>query len=117
MQIDTWNRDKMNISGGDPFVSGPVPPHSLAPTAGPDAIYSGLLECPLTTRIKKTLKNGKSAEGPNAFNDSFTTELHSKGDTCTHAVADSKRCFAAADLLPGLANMSLHTATVSSAVL
>jgi hypothetical protein len=30
-----------------------VPKNSLAPTAGPDSIYSGLLECPLTTRIKK----------------------------------------------------------------
>lgn len=26
---------------------------SLAPTTGPDALYSGLLECPLTTRITK----------------------------------------------------------------
>jgi hypothetical protein len=25
----------------------------LAPTTGPDALYSGLLECPLTTRITK----------------------------------------------------------------
>merc|ERR1740117_1733811 len=30
MQIDTWNRDKMNINGGGPFVPGPVPKHSLA---------------------------------------------------------------------------------------
>ena len=42
MQIDTWNRDKMNKT--DPtgkFVSGPVPRNSLAPTSGQDAIYSG----------------------------------------------------------------------------
>ena len=26
---------------------------SLAPTTGPDALYSGLLECPVTTRITK----------------------------------------------------------------
>lgn len=52
MQIDTWNRDKMNITGG-PFVPGPVPRNSLAPQSGPDAIYSGLLECPVTTRIRK----------------------------------------------------------------
>ena len=31
MQIDTWNRDKMNKTGGSPFVSGPVPRNSLAP--------------------------------------------------------------------------------------
>ena len=51
MQIDTWNREKMNLTGSA-FVSGPVPKHSFAPTSGPDAIYSGLLECPLTTRVK-----------------------------------------------------------------
>lgn len=37
MQIDTWNRDSMNISGS-PFVPGPVPKHNLAPLTGPDAI-------------------------------------------------------------------------------
>lgn len=41
MFIDTWNRDKMNVSGGSKFVPGPLPKHSLAP---PDAEYSGLLE-------------------------------------------------------------------------
>ena len=42
MQIDTWNRDKMNLTGS-PFVPGPHPRNSLAPTTGPDAIYSGTL--------------------------------------------------------------------------
>ena len=55
MQIDTWNRDKMNLTGPTRFVPGPVPRSSLAPTEGPDALYSGLLECPLTTRIHKTV--------------------------------------------------------------
>eukprot|EP00501_MAST-03F_sp_TOSAG23-6_P000590 GSMAST32.ASY1.ANO1.611.1 assembled CDS len=41
MQIDTWERDKMPISGPAPFVS--------------DALYSGLLECPVTTRISKVI--------------------------------------------------------------
>ena len=44
MQVDTWHREKMNLTGS-PFVPGPVPRHALAPTTGPDAIYSGLLEC------------------------------------------------------------------------
>eukprot|EP01079_Euglenida_sp_SAG-EU17-18_P002443 gene2443-3214_t len=57
MQIDTWHRDKMNLTGS-PFVPGPVPRASQAPTAGPDAIYSGLLECPLTSRITKTFESG-----------------------------------------------------------
>jgi len=52
MQIDTWNRDKMNLTASE-FVPGPVPRNSLAPVDGPDATYSGLLECPLTTRIRK----------------------------------------------------------------
>ena len=57
MQIDTWNRAEMKLPskpGEKPpkFVPGPHPRRSLAPTEGPDAIYSGLLECPLTTRVK-----------------------------------------------------------------
>ena len=52
MQIDTFNRDKMSVD--DPsFVAGPLPRHSLAPA---NARYSGLLECPLTTRITKDIK-------------------------------------------------------------
>lgn len=56
MQIDTWNREKMNISHPTRFVSGPVPRSSLAPQTGPDALYSGLLECPVTTRITKKVE-------------------------------------------------------------
>ena len=55
MQIDTWNRDQMALSGGSPFVSGPLPGRSLAPA---NATYSGLLECPLTTRIRKHITGG-----------------------------------------------------------
>jgi hypothetical protein len=43
-RADTWNRDKMNLTGS-PFVPGPHPRHSLAPTSGPDAIYSGRYRC------------------------------------------------------------------------
>ena len=46
MQIDTWHREKMSLpqKPGDrpaPFVPGPQPRNALAPTSGPDAIYSG----------------------------------------------------------------------------
>ena len=41
------------ISGGSPFVAGPQPRNSLAKHAG--ALYSGLLECPLSTRITKQM--------------------------------------------------------------
>jgi hypothetical protein len=41
MQIDTWNRDKMDIDGSSPFVPGPYPKRALAPRSGPDAVYSG----------------------------------------------------------------------------
>ena len=49
MQIDTWHRDEMKLPtkpGEKPpkFVPGPYPKNVLAPSSGPDAIYSGLLE-------------------------------------------------------------------------
>jgi len=50
MQIDTWNRDEMPLTSPSPFVAGPLPRNSLAPAS---AKYSGLLECPVTTRIRK----------------------------------------------------------------
>ena len=53
MQIDTWNRHAMNVSAGAPspkFVPGPLPRASLAPKG---AQHSGLLECPMTTRLSK----------------------------------------------------------------
>ena len=61
MQIDTWNRDHMNITGKVPpaFVSGPVPKSSLAPL---DAEYSGLLECPVTTRITRDVIGNYNVE-------------------------------------------------------
>ena len=44
----------MNISGKVPpkFVPGPLPRAALSP---PDAQHSGLLECPLTTRVAKVV--------------------------------------------------------------
>jgi len=59
MQIDTWNRDAMDVAGG-PFVPGPYPKNSYAPRTGVDAVYSGLLECPLTSRIEKIFDSNAS---------------------------------------------------------
>ena len=61
MQIDTWNRDKMDCLHGDgePFVAGPLPKNSWAP---PGAAYSGLLECPLTTRVSKVYESDATLE-------------------------------------------------------
>ena len=74
MQIDTWNRDKMSLDPGDltPFVPGPQPGNSLAPRGGVDADYSGLLECPLTTRIRKRLTGG-------GWNDSYVAVVGGGG--------------------------------------
>ena len=58
MQIDTWNRDEMNLTGPTKFVAGPLPRNSLA---AKDAQYSGLLECPLTTRVEKVIDVGYTA--------------------------------------------------------
>ena len=74
----------MNITGGK-FVSGPTPKHSFAPTTGPDAVYSGLLECPLTSRIRKQLSGG-------GWNDTIAVQLHQ----CGQELADADACFAAA---------------------
>ena len=60
MQIDTWNRDEMDVRGG-PFVPGPYPKTAYAPRSGPDAIYSGLLECPLTDRVEKVLDSNDTS--------------------------------------------------------
>ena len=60
MQIDSWNREKMDISKDGPkpvkFVPGPLPRASLAPK---DAAHSGLLECPMTTRLTKVVDNSE----------------------------------------------------------
>ena len=109
MQIDTWNRDKMNLTGS-PFVPGPQPKKSnqghwptgsnaankwpsgsLAPTSGPDATYSGLLECPLTTRIRKHLTGG-------GWNDSFAANIacEQQAGVCPKALSTAADCFEAA---------------------
>jgi hypothetical protein len=116
MQIDTWNRDKMRLPTPEnplppPFVPGPVPTMSVAPTEGPDAIYSGLLECPRTTRVARLFNPG-SAD----FNDTYAVEV--AATACGHAVASPADCFAAVQGLPGLQPPTqVATQTVDSALL
>ena len=63
MSIDTWNRDEMNVTGSK-FVAGPQPKHSGAkPRHGEQIVYSGLLECPLTTRVTKRIDNASAPFG------------------------------------------------------
>jgi len=87
MQIDTWNRDEMNISGPLPpkFVPGPEPRASLAPRDG--AMHSGLLECPMTTRLAKVV-------------DTATYVTVSEG-MCEEPIATFQECFQAAAVLLG----------------
>lgn len=96
MQIDTWQRDAMPRAGqpgAAKFVPGPVPRASLAPTSGPDAIYSGLLECPKTTRVHADLDDEYSlhATGGGCSGDGF-------GDA---PIGNESECFAAAAQLVG----------------
>lgn len=84
MQIDTWNRDKMSLDGPTKFVPGPLPHNSLAPTVNPQ--YSGLLECPVTTRIRKDVK----------ANYDTVTE-----NTCPSSISTASECFDAAPKLLG----------------
>ena len=82
MQIDTWHREQMtfNATHISPFVSGPVPRNAVSPTSGPDAQYSGLLECPLTTRITKDIDAGYDVKG---------------AGTCTDEIQTAAECFSA----------------------
>jgi len=97
MAIDTWNRDKMDIDGPRPprFVPGPLPRASEAPTDAP--MYSGLLECPLTTRTTKVIDGAYT----------LVRDARSGAGACGgHAIVTSQECFhaAAATLSAGGAN-------------
>ena len=83
MQIDTWNRDKMdlNANGTGKFYPGPEPRNSLAPPQGVDALYSGLLECPVSTRLTKVMDMGYLAK---------------MDGTCANVITTADECFSAA---------------------
>lgn len=68
MQIDTRNRDPkyINDTKFHPFI---LPKESAAP---PNAVYSGLLECPCTTRIHKKIVKNYYTES-NAYCHSYIT--------------------------------------------
>eukprot|EP01060_Flectonema_neradi_P014145 TRINITY_DN20862_c0_g1_i1.p1 TRINITY_DN20862_c0_g1~~TRINITY_DN20862_c0_g1_i1.p1 ORF type:complete len:767 (+),score=171.44 TRINITY_DN20862_c0_g1_i1:37-2337(+) len=97
MQIDTWNRDKMNLTGPTKFVPGPLPKNSLSPTV--DALYSGLLECPVTTRIKKQLDMG------------YVTK---ESGVCPTPISTAEECFEAARDTLGNENTTFSQTTVSN---
>ena len=80
MQIDTWNRDEMNATGSR-FVPGPLPKHSLSPR-GLDALYSGLLECPLTDKVVKTIAGGSG------YNDTVSANLFQCPSNNSHPLTD-----------------------------
>jgi hypothetical protein len=114
MQIDTWNRQEMKLAGPTKFVSGPVPRASLAPATGPDAIYSGLLECPITTRIEKVFHPG-SDDGFNLTHKAqvFACGVTGKPQRCKLAAGAATDCYASAKALHGLENATITYASVS----
>uniref|UniRef100_A0A7S3T9S5 Uncharacterized protein n=1 Tax=Emiliania huxleyi TaxID=2903 RepID=A0A7S3T9S5_EMIHU len=83
MQIDTWNREAMDISarrqGPVRFVPGPQPRASLAPA---DAAHSGLLECPMTTRLTKVVDGAYA--------------VHANASSCAEPILTYHECFEAA---------------------
>ena len=78
MQIDTHNRD-YNGSG---FKAGPLPRSSAAPK---DAVYSGLLECPCSTRRTKV----------------YTKNYDMCADSASRALDGAEACYTAAAWMGG----------------
>jgi hypothetical protein len=100
MQIDTRNRDGSMETAADGFVPDPnlVPKAYAAPLTGPDAVYSGLLECPCTDRITKDIEGAYmfQAEG-------------SKLNKGLRRIATAPECFEAASKM-GLPNITQKNA-------
>ena len=95
MQIDTWNRDHMKCEPGEPFVPGPLPRNSWAP---PGATYSGLLECPLTTRVTKVYESDVTLQA---------------AGSCPTKTGTAAECFANAQAAIGAMADTAKTATGS----
>ena len=104
-----------NKSGA--FVPGPQPRNSWAPRNADGSmapsLYSGLLECPLTTRISKVADAGSESFNTTNAAAIFTCGNTSTPQRCAASVATAATCFAAAAALPRLANVTMATATVS----
>jgi hypothetical protein len=97
MQIDTWNRDEMDINKADPkFVPGPLPASSQAPKLNP--MYSGLLECPMTTRITKNVDG---------------TYVVQSVSRCTEGILTFQECYHAAATTMAGSGLSLVNASGS----
>jgi hypothetical protein len=96
MQIDTWNRDKMDLVTGRPFVPGPLPRNSMAP---PGASYSGLLECPLTTRVTKVFDSDATLEmsGSCKINTTFASECFANAKAAIGKAAAGARTLSGSD--------------------
>jgi hypothetical protein len=94
MQIDTKNRDGSMESPTQGFRPGPYPRSAVAPRSGPDAVYSGLLECPCTDRITKKLAP--------------TYGMQHSG-SCATPVQTPTECWGAVAQLLGSHNATNHT--------
>lgn len=98
MQIDTRNRDGSMEKPGDGFHLGPIPKNYRAPREGPDAVYSGLLECPCTTRITRLTQpayelrtDGGSCSSGGAGAAAQTDDMIRSASKCFEAVQSSFR--------------------------
>ena len=106
----------MNLTGGK-FVAGPAPRNSYAPTTGPGAIYSGLLECPLTTRIKKHIAGGGTGWNDSTAAQVFGCKPQQRACAPGSAIASAQACFAARSLVGGLGDFAITTMSGSNATL
>lgn len=90
LAVDTKNRDGSMDKPGMPFSPGPYPQsvihNTQAPRTGPDAVYSGILECPCTDRITTQMGTTGAA--------SARVE-----GACTHEVSSASECESAASKL------------------
>ena len=116
MHIDTWHRTAMNLSTGVPFVAGPLPKSNLAPKG---AEYSGLLECPVTSRIRKDCDGGSCGWDDTHAPTLFTcAAAPSPPPTCPHqrpiTARSAEECLESARALPSLRPLAAHNLTFLS---